>query len=100
MNIHEFIIERRTEHRERYNRQTAAEVLLKIVPPEIPDWTSVFRSGGYYMVNPRLAEWSGHWREMHIWCVEHFGKDSYAWNGNNFWFETEKDAIMFTLRWA
>ena len=97
MNIREFIREKRDEHLDRYRNQSAAEVLLKTVPPEIKDWTAVFRSGGYHMVNPNVGPL---WQEMHIWCVEQFGVDNYAWNGNNFWFETEKDAIMFTLRWA
>ena len=98
MNIREFIREKKAEHEQRYRNQTAAEVLLKSVKPLIEDWTTVFRSGGYYLVNPNTTP--PRWEEIHPWCMETFGYDHYAWNGNNFWFETEKDAIMFTLRWA
>jgi hypothetical protein len=34
------------------------------------------------------------------WCGEKFGLDHCAWTGSKFWFESEKDAIMFTLRWG
>jgi hypothetical protein len=37
---------------------------------------------------------------MHHWCEQQFGKDHYAWTGSTFWFETEKDATLFGLRWA
>ena len=100
MNIRDFIIEKRTQHSQRYRNQTAAEVLLEAVPPEIPNWAEVFRDGGYYMVNPNLGGWVDKWQEMHQWCVANFGENHYAWNGNNFWFENEKDAIMFALKWS
>lgn len=60
------------------------------------NWTEVLRSGGYYHVIPDISNWS----EMHTWCNEQFGSDRYAWNGSNFWFETEKDAMLFLLKWG
>lgn len=97
MNIREFINEKKAAHEQRYRNQTAAEVLLKSVKPHIEDWNAVFHSGGYYLVNPNTTP---RWEEIHRWCVENLGDNRYAWNGNNFWFETEQDAIMFTLRWG
>ena len=34
------------------------------------------------------------------WCQEKFGDDHFVWTGAYFWFETEQDAVMFTLRWS
>ena len=39
-------------------------------------------------------------KECYDWCGEQFGSEHFAWTGSKFWFETEKDAIMFTLRWG
>jgi len=39
------------------------------------------------------------WTAMHIWCHKTFD-DRYSWTGSMFWFTNEKDAALFTLRWA
>lgn len=59
------------------------------------DWNSVFEDQGYYSVTVRPKS-----KECYVWCAEQFGKDHYAWTGSKFWFETEQDAIIFTLRWG
>lgn len=40
------------------------------------------------------------WQEVHAWCQEQFGKEHYTWTGSRFWFDQEKDAVLFALRWA
>jgi len=39
-------------------------------------------------------------KDCYLWAREQFGPEHVAWTGSKFWFETEKDAIMFTLRWG
>ena len=62
----------------------------------MPDWYSRFLKAGYYQI-----EISGfdEWSETHKWCREQFGEDHYNWTGSIFWFETERDATFFALRW-
>jgi hypothetical protein len=40
------------------------------------------------------------WSEIHRWCSDQFGSAHYSWTGSTFWFEDEKDAILFALRWS
>jgi len=97
MNIREFINKTQEEHDRRYRNQSAAEVLMGWVHREIKDWGSVFAEGGYYSVVPASIS---QWQELHEWCNQTFGREHYAWSGNNFWFETPEDATMFALRWG
>jgi hypothetical protein len=39
-------------------------------------------------------------REVRSWCVEHFPKGNYQVFQNRVYFENEKDATLFALRWA
>jgi hypothetical protein len=97
MNIREFIDNTNAERKRKYRNQSAAEVLLGQVSPDIKDWRQVFKDGGYYdVVPPSISQW----KEIHQWCVRTFGQEHYAWSGNRFWFETPEDAIMFALRWG
>jgi len=64
-------------------------------PIEPANWNGLFLLNGYISV-----ELSPRDKECYEWCKEQFGSDHFAWTGSNFWFETEKDAIMFTLRWG
>jgi hypothetical protein len=59
------------------------------------DWNSVLEDQGYYSVKLRYRN-----QECYAWCDEQFGQEHFVWTGSNFFFETEQDAIMFTLRWA
>ncbi len=63
------------------------------------NWSYRFRDAGYFCVHPTVDSMSK-WPNMHEWCHEQFGREHYSWTGSTFWFETEKAAILFTLRWA
>lgn len=39
------------------------------------------------------------WQYVHQWCQEQFGEEHYTWTGSIFWFEDEKHAMLFALRW-
>lgn len=41
-----------------------------------------------------------HGKELHDWAMAHIGWENYNWTGSTFWFNTEQDAILFSLRWA
>lgn len=59
------------------------------------DWNDLLEDAGYYSIEFRpktQACWD--------WCAKEFGLGHIAWTGSKFFFETEKDAIMFTLRWG
>jgi hypothetical protein len=61
-------------------------------------WNEQFQGAGYYSVDTHVMtiDWTG----CHAWCQQQFGEDHYSWTGSTFWFETEQDALLFTLRWA
>jgi len=65
-----------------------------------PFWNLRFQDAGYYRIEPSRKSISEYWPEMHHWCEQQFGRDHYAWTGSTFWFENEKDAIVFSLRWS
>ena len=67
------------------------------LPYDVRDWSSVMRHGGYHCV---VANDRGDWSGMHRWLEKNIGRDHYSWNGNNFWFETTKDATWFALNWS
>lgn len=98
MNIREYVEQADNAHAELYRNQSVAEVLLKKIPPHIPDWNKVMRQGGYFHVVPKLRPMT--WTSMHDWIYANIGAEHYSWNGENFWFETEKDATWFALYWA
>jgi hypothetical protein len=59
-----------------------------------------FQAAGYYPVELSGPVLMGEWQECHQWCCEHIGEDHYSWTGGTFWFETEKAAMWFALRWS
>lgn len=61
------------------------------------DWPEILSAAGYHRAD--LND-STHWKEVHIWCVEEFGQENYAWSGNIFWFQTNEAATWFTLKWS
>lgn len=62
------------------------------------EWYYRFRDAGYYSVrSTKLNEFR---HEIHDWCREYIGYDRYAWTDTTFWFDNERDVILFTLRWA
>lgn len=61
-------------------------------------WPRRFKEAGYYGVP--LHNTSNNWPEIHRWCSDQFGVTHYGWTGSIWWFESERDAAIFTLRWA
>jgi hypothetical protein len=67
-------------------------------PIQIPPWDKILPEQGYIGVD-LTTDAVSKWQELHKWCQEHIGEEHYSWTGYKFWFEKEKDAIMFVLRW-
>jgi len=63
-------------------------------------WPHRFRDAGYYRVEPSRDSVTYNWQEMHSWCEEHVGPRHYAWAGSTFWFDSDRAAVLFTLRWV
>ena len=59
-----------------------------------------YQAAGYHPVELGTLFLMGEWQECHRWCCEHIGKDHYSWTGGTFWFENQRDAILFALRWS
>jgi hypothetical protein len=59
------------------------------------DWNSTLEDQGFHSV--KVSPWNN---EVYEWCTEQYGIEHFAWTGSKFFFETEQDAIMFTLRWS
>ena len=59
-----------------------------------------YQAAGYYPVQLGMLGLVGEWQECHRWCRDYIGENHYSWTGSTFWFETEKAAIWFALRWA
>lgn len=62
------------------------------------DWSRRFRDAGYYPA--RLDISAGSWTAVERWCRQHFGDGHFIWTGTTFWFENQRDAVLFTLRWS
>lgn len=56
-----------------------------------------YQTSGYYPIQVNIL-W--YWGEIHEWCCQHIGRDHYSWTGSTFWFENERDAVLFALRWS
>lgn len=73
--------------------------------PELNHWQRRFKDAGYYEVQAPMPidVDEGHTYRVHPsvknWCDEKFGSDHYSWIYDRFYFETEKDAMLFVLRW-
>lgn len=59
----------------------------------------IFEQAGFYSVSLG-NNWGAEWPDIHKWCQEKFGREHYTWTGSTFWFENEKDAILFALKWG
>ena len=64
--------------------------------PSLVDWDKLLDDAGYYSVH--ISSYK-HWREVMTWCNEVIGEDHYTWTGYTLWFERERDAVIFALRW-
>jgi hypothetical protein len=71
-------------------------------PPSAFDWDSRFADAGYYRVNVSVVNiLEYNWFGIDEWCKEQFGKTHYFWStATTVWFESEKDAMLFILRWS
>jgi hypothetical protein len=65
-----------------------------------PFWNLRLQDAGYYGIEPSREAIRDHWQEMHHWCEQQFGKNNYAWTSSTFWFESDRAAMLFTLRWV
>ncbi len=64
-------------------------------------WDSRFADAGYYRVNVSVVNIEYNWLDITEWCKEQFGKTHYYWSTTNtVWFESEKDATLFILKWS
>lgn len=54
-----------------------------------------FQEAGYYSVAVSGYEW----KKIHEWVETHY-YNRYTWTGSTFWFDDEKIATEFALRWA
>ncbi len=61
------------------------------------NWSTRYRAAGYYSAQPSNLE---HWGQIHQWCRDYIGEQRYCWTGSTFWFESQKDQVLFLLRWA
>ena len=59
-----------------------------------------FRTAGYLPIQARILGQDGEWQKIHRWCRENIGEQHYSWTGSTFWFETERAAMLFALRWT
>ena len=57
------------------------------------------RAAGFYPAELG-STWDGDWPAVHDWCREHVGEDHYTWTGGTFWFEKDRDAVSFSLKWS
>ncbi len=71
-------------------------------------WNRRFREAGYVGVEKYFSSFDV-MEETIGWCEMTFGKGHYAYLAvlsprhrfaYNFWFETDKDAMLFSLRWT
>ena len=98
MNIREFIQAHNLAHYNEYIGQRVTEVLLKSAYKE-EKWQDVLTEAGF--VNRRLTHANRYYvDDAYRWCKSVLGDEHFALIGfADFWFENEKDANWFSLRW-
>ena len=79
-------------------REHVEEIQSNYSDFETPPWDDLLFKLGYYRVRltPNAISL---WPKLHIWCGEHIGEDHYTWVGYTFWFENDRDAVLFSLKW-
>jgi hypothetical protein len=61
------------------------------------NWNTRLQQAGYHFIHLNLKYVR---QDIISWCEKNYGTN-FAWTGNDtFWFNTEKDAVLFALRWA
>jgi len=65
------------------------------------NWQSLFSDAGYTSVfAPNSFKDYHRWNSLLTWCNEHIGEDNFTWINSTFWFESDRDAMQFALRWT
>jgi hypothetical protein len=90
--IHDFI--------EAWKQWDSIEASTRVNGTFRPVWNDRFQNAGYYSVVPSSANIVNSWQEIHRWCKEHVGSRHYVWAGSIFWFDSDRAAMWFKLRWA
>jgi len=76
------------------------KTFLRLNDRKQTQWAEDFRKAKYHEAIPNDITVNGEWRYIHTWCDEKFGKHGYTWTGHIWWFENERDKLMFLLRWG
>ena len=62
------------------------------------NWNTRLQQAGYHSIHLNL-KYVG--QDIVSWCEKNYGPNNFTWTGNDtFWFNTEKDAVLFALRWS
>jgi hypothetical protein len=96
--ILEFVQREKELHKQKYLQQTVGEVLSNPMSTGIKDWDKRFATQGYYYVPIPIRK--GSIIQIIEWCNTQFGKDHFSFAAGKIWFETEKAANWFVLRWS
>ena len=76
------------------------KTFLRLNDRKQTQWADDFRKAKYHEAIPNDKTVNGEWRYIHTWCDEKFGPHGYTWTGEIWWFENERDKLMFLLRWG
>ena len=76
------------------------KTFLRLNDRKKTQWAEDFRKAKYHEAEPNDKTVAGDWRAIHTWCEEQFGLHGYTWTGHIWWFENERDKLMFLLRWG
>jgi hypothetical protein len=76
------------------------KTFLRLNDRKKTQWAEDFRKAKYHEAEPNDKTVNGDWRYIHTWCDEKFGPHGYTWTGHIWWFENERDKLMFLLRWG
>ena len=76
------------------------KTFLRLNDRKKTQWAEDFRKAKYHEAQPNDKTVNGDWRYIHTWCDEKFGPHGYTWTGEIWWFENERDKLMFLLRWG
>lgn len=72
---------------------------LAVDLPQGKTWREHLANLGFTYADAGADATEQHWTEMHEWCHKQFG-DRYTWTGSRFWFNDERDAILFIIKWG
>ena len=76
------------------------KTFLRLNDRKKTQWAEDFRKAKYHEAQPNDKTVAGNWSDIHTWCDEKFGPHGYTWTGHIWWFENERDKLMFLLRWG